>query len=172
LRARGLFGKEEEEEQRFTPQDVELEEVPAPDSEQGKVEAFWQKFAGWLVQKDMVRINQTLLDSLWVCGSLFTKQKLLSGCFNEIFDSTIIATLSRQKDARYTYTDVELKDLLPCARNRIVKDREGYYRIKKLELLVDTYLENVPHPELSFIKTKNGYRLYDIRYTSNRSCCF
>src|SRR5688500_8212347 len=30
LTARGLFGKEEEEDQRLIPQDVELEEVPAP----------------------------------------------------------------------------------------------------------------------------------------------
>lgn len=172
LTARGLFGKEEEEDQRLIPQDVELEEVPAPDSEKGKVEAFWQKFAGWLVQKDMAHINQTLLDSLWVCGSLFTKQKLLSGCFNEIFDSTVVAKLKRQKDISQTYTDVELKDLLPCARNRIVKDCEGYYRIKRLALFVHIYPENVSRIELSFIKTKNSYRLYDIRYTSNRSCCF
>lgn len=173
LKARGLFGKEEEEEdQRLIPQDVQLEEVPAPDSEQGKVKAFWKKFAGWLVQKNTARINQTLLDSLWVCGSLFTKQKLLSGCFNEIFDSTVVAELKRRKNTSYTYTEVALKDLLPCARNRIVKDDEGYYRIKKLELFVHTYPENIPHIQVSFIKTKNGYHLYDIRYPRNRSCCF
>lgn len=172
LKARGLFGIEEKNDHRLIPQDVQLEEVPAPDSEQGTVKAFGQKFASWLVQKNTALINQTLLDSLWVCGSLFTKQKLLSGCFNEIFDSTVVAELKTRKYTSYTYTDVALKDLLPCARNRILKDCEGYYRIKKLELFARTYPENVPHIELSFIKTKNGYRLYDIRYPRNRSCCF
>lgn len=170
LKARGLFGKEGET-STIIPRDVELEEVPAPESEEWKVTAFGKKFTDWIARKDMAHIQQTLLDSLWVCGSLFTKQELLSGCFDEIFDSITVAELKNNKYVDYSLDKVTLKDLLPCARNRIVKEN-GAYGLKQLELFAYSNSDNVSPVYLSFIKSKKGYRLYDIRYPRNRSCCF
>lgn len=167
LAARGLFKAPEETEGPIL-QDVQLEEVGP---EEARMSAYWVKFSTWVANKDYKHLKQALFDSLWVCGSLFTKEKLLAGCFNEIFDSTLVAGIKKHTYTDYDFVETNIKDLLPCARKRILKRKEGY-AIRQLKIFTYENVSREANLYLGFINTKQGLRLYDIRYPGNHSCCF
>jgi hypothetical protein len=168
----GLFTRPEQHVQHMV-QDIQLEEV-APDEnlEEAQLKAFWKKFAKGMLQNDTTFIKKILSDSLWVCGTLFSKQKLMSGCFREIFDSTMLANFDENWFPGYSDIETELEKLLPSARKKIIKHKTGYWITQFAFSDADINGESVYTLFLSFIKTKNGYCLYDIRYPRNRSCCF
>ena len=167
-----LFTKPEKNEIRMV-QDIELEEaMPEENPEEVELKAFWKKFARGMLQNDTTQIKKILLDSLWVCGTLFSKQQLMSGCFHEIFDSTMLGNFDEKWFPGYNDIETDLEDLLPSARKQIIKHKTGYWITQFSFYYPDINSEPVYILFLSFIKTRKGYRLYDIRYPRNRSCCF
>lgn len=170
----GYFGPPEPdiEDETLMATDIQLEEVMPEENKFGeRLNEFYQPFFEHAIVGNATSIKNTLLDSLWICGSLYTREKFLSKCYPELFDTSMLAKHSLQSPYTFERTQADFKELLPCAKKRILKDDGDYYlyRFKMLryhKVFPDTWLV------ISCIDTKNGFRVYDIRYENNISCCY
>lgn len=180
LYLKGWFGVSERElARRAQVQDVELEVVhvkpeelpPATFEEtEERFKSFWNHLEESIEKSATFPVQDLLLDSFWVCGSLFTKQKFMQGCNLQFFDSSFYTSWDRWAEV-HECEPFNLPDLLPNARKRIIKEKDGYGSIR-LRLIASKYFDLWREFTLGFIETKQGFKIHDIRFTNKWSCCF
>lgn len=173
LTYRGLFGVPELP-IPVEAQDVELEEVPPPRFEETdeRFITFWDKVTDAGQKKGIYPMQNLLPDSFWVCGSLFSRQKFMQEC-NTVFFDSIFHTQWKRWEVDYPRSDpIDLSDLPTSARKRIVKEKDGYCSIRIQLIKSDIVKQQEYAFYLSFIETKQGFKIYDIRFVIDCSCCF
>jgi hypothetical protein len=172
LTARGLFGVPEPTGSRQV-QDVELEMVKARFEETDqKFDAFWENVTDAGKKSGIYPMQNLMPDSLWVCGSLFSRQQFMQGCATQFFDSVFHLQWKRWAHVYPTSVPIDLTDLSTSARKRILKEKDGYCSTRIQLTKTDTVKKEEYEFYISFIETKQGFKIHDIRFTNNHSCCY
>ena len=172
LTTRKLFGNREPH-KPVVVQDVQLEEVvadPAMEAAELQFISFWKKFYRAIKARDVQSLKRQALDSVWVCDSLIPTHRFSKKCFAEILDKPSITKLGDSSSIEYSWHRMDTTKLFSTARKKIIKAGDAY-RLRGVN--IETDIENAYPIRLSitFIKTKNGYKLFGFGYTGHRKCC-
>ena len=93
-------------------------------------------------------------------------------CSTQFFDSIFHLQWKRWTHIYPGTEPANLSDLPANARKRIIKEKDGYCSIRIRLLKADPVKQEEHEFYLSFIETKQGFKIHDIRFANNRSCCY
>ena len=166
LTRRKLFGDSALRCKRFgAPVEVQLEKVTERqkvvyDKNDLKFIDFFKIFKTIIKANDKAKLKSIMFDSLYVSDSILTANKFIKKCYTKVFNKHLMAKWDKKSMVEYTWRPAtSTLGLLACAQQRIIKTKD-IYRCRTITINGLGDKENSYSVYLSFVETKNGFKLY------------
>ncbi len=137
--------------------------IPMPDN---GFNAFWVHFIAVLKKNDFQNVKGLIFDKFWVSNKTFTANGF-EDCFHTIFSNAVINKFWDSSAVYKGTSELQEMEVSPSVRKEIIAEN-GVYMYRDVTINIDK--QKGLWISLSFIKTKDGYKLYECN-SSDWMCC-
>ena len=124
--------------------------------------SFWISFADSIRNYKLSYVQDRSFDSIMINNHYYASAYFYKNCYKNIFDKTISNAISDPKHSRYTWNYIVRDELIPDARNSVIKDG-NIYRLR--EIIIHKTLS------IKFLKTSDEFKFYGVGGRRSRKAC-